>query len=130
MKKNTLIVLLFLSTITLYSQVDKLRATYELTYQIDSTNSSNLKTERMILDIDKSISSYESERKYLKDSILKSNNPHSVYGLSKSKFKYKIYKNKDTSYAKSPDLAEKFDKIISLNSVIMLTALKHIKNVV
>jgi len=97
MKKYTLIILLFLSTITLYSQVDKLRATYELTYQIDSTDSSNLKTERMILDIDKSISSYESERKYLKDSILKSNNPHSVYGLSKSKFKYKIYKDKNTN---------------------------------
>jgi GLPGLI family protein len=97
MKKYTLIILLFFSTITLYSQVDKLRATYELTYQIDSTDSSNLKTERMILDIDKSISSYESERKYLKDSILKSNNPHSVYGLSKSKFKYKIYKDKNTN---------------------------------
>lgn len=97
MKKNTLIVLLFLSTITLYSQVDKLRVTYELTYQIDSTDSSNLKTERMILDIDKSISSYESERKYLKDSLLKSNNPHLVYGLSKSKFKYKIYKDKNSN---------------------------------
>ncbi|MGV8945753.1 MAG: GLPGLI family protein [Lutibacter sp.] len=97
MKKYTLIAILFFSTITLYSQVDKLRVTYELTFQIDSTNTSNLETERMILNIDKSISSYQSERKYLKDSILKSNNPHSVYGLSKSQFKYEIYKNKNTN---------------------------------
>lgn len=53
---------------------NRFRVVYELTYQIDSTENTNLRTERMFLNTDELLSSYESETNYLKDSILKSNN--------------------------------------------------------
>lgn len=96
MKKHILIyIILFISFIT-NAQTDnkKLRIVYELTYQIDSTDNKNLRVERMLLSIDNYVSSYQSERIYLKDSILKSNNPQALFSISKSKFRYKIYKNR------------------------------------
>lgn len=95
--KTTALIILFFCTIILQSQTDQLRVIYELTFQIDSTDASSIQTEHMILNINNSISSYESERKYLKDSILASNNPNALFGLSKSKFKYKLYKNRNTN---------------------------------
>lgn len=99
MKKHILIyIILFISFIT-NAQTDnkKLRIVYELTYQIDSTDNKNLRVERMLLSIGDSVSSYQSERKHLKDSILKSNNSQALFSISKSKFRYKIYKHRNTN---------------------------------
>lgn len=68
------------------------RATYDLSYQIDSTNASSEQTERMYLDFSKNISVFQSFTMHMKDSILQSNIPHALFRIPKSDFLYKIYK--------------------------------------
>lgn len=89
--------LIFFTTIVLctnlYSQKSNYRITYELKFKIDSTNTTNIESEYMILDISNNLSYFQSENNFLKDSILASNNPNSLFGISKPKFNYIIHKN-------------------------------------
>lgn len=92
---NKFFTLLFVfSLLTAQKKDHTLKVIYDLTYQIDSLDNQNIRSERMFLFTNKKLSSYESEVHYLKDSILKSNNPQGLFGISKSKFRYKIFKNK------------------------------------
>lgn len=71
------------------------RATYDLSYQIDSTNVSSVQIERMILDFAEDVSVFKSYATHMKDSILQSNNPNALFGIPKSDFRYKIYKTNE-----------------------------------
>lgn len=87
-----LIAFLFIITpILMYGQ-NTYRATYVLTYQIDSTNTSSFQTERMFLDFAEDVSVFKSYATHMKDSILQSNNPNALFGIPKSDFRYKIFK--------------------------------------
>lgn len=83
----------------LYSQSGDYRVKYDLKYQIDSTNTANIQNEIMYLDIEKNGKSYfRPESIFLKDSILQSKNPQSLFSINKPKFNYCIVKNdKNTS---------------------------------
>jgi GLPGLI family protein len=48
----------------------------------------------MYLEVDDHISVFKSQTTHLKDSILSSNNPRALFGIQKSKFRYKIYKDR------------------------------------
>lgn len=89
--KKVIIFLVLLIPVLVYGQ-STYRVTYDLTYQIDSTNISSLQSEQMLLDFAEDISVFKSNTTHLKDSILKSNHPHSLFGVAKSDFLYKIYK--------------------------------------
>ncbi|GGX01161.1 hypothetical protein GCM10008086_32630 [Salegentibacter mishustinae] len=47
----------------------------------------------MFLEIDEGISVFKSQTVHLKDSILDSKSPQGIFGISKSKFNYKIFKD-------------------------------------
>lgn len=93
MKQYFINLLLFFLLIQFaYSQTNY-RVKYELNFQIDSTNSKSIQNEIMYLDIKKSKDSYfRPESIFLKDSILQSNNPQSLFSINKPKFNYTIEK--------------------------------------
>ena len=74
------------------------RATYDLSYQIDSTNASSEQTERMYLDFSKNISVFQSFTMHMKDSILQSNIPHALFRIPKSDFYIKYIKQMDSLF--------------------------------
>ncbi|WPY97673.1 GLPGLI family protein [Christiangramia sp. OXR-203] len=88
--------LFFFLPILLFSQQSNnpLRITYELSFQIDSLDQSSVDTEYMYLDVDDKVSVFRSQTTHLKDSILSSKNPRALFGIQKSKFRYKIYKDR------------------------------------
>ena len=95
MKKSIYTLFLFFP-ILLFSQQSNnpLRITYELSFQIDSLDQSSVDTEYMYLDVDDKVSVFRSQTTHLKDSILSSKNPRALFGIQKSKFRYKIYKDR------------------------------------
>jgi GLPGLI family protein len=95
-----IIALLAISLITTicFSQEHAIRVKYLLNFKIDSTNLENIDSEIMYLDILKTKSYFQSESTYLKDSILSSKNPQSLFGISKPKFVYNILKNGNEKY--------------------------------
>lgn len=89
--RNILFLLFFFASKLLNAQT-AYRVDYDLTYQMDSTDVSSIKTERMLLDFSEDISVFKSYTTHMKDSILQSKNPYALFGMPKSDFLYKIYK--------------------------------------
>lgn len=106
MKKIVYILLLLVSIKDVLAQKKTLDTVqyafvYELTYQVDSTDEFSTNAERMILSVGKSISKFESEGAYLRDSVrdhmsksAQSINLMKALGdIPKTNFKEKILKN-------------------------------------
>lgn len=78
---------------TIFSQ-NSYRIKYQLTFQIDSTDSKNIQEEIMYLDVSNKRESYfRPEAIFFKDSILQSKNPQALFNISKPKFNFCIIKS-------------------------------------
>ncbi|HAV55665.1 MAG TPA: GLPGLI family protein [Aequorivita sp.] len=85
--------LTFLLMQPIFSQTNY-RVKYDLKFQIDSTDTENIDSDIMYLDIIKNEKSYfRSKSMFLKDSILQSGNPQALFSVTKPKFKYCIKKH-------------------------------------
>lgn len=92
--KNILIIISLIFISKTYAQ-DAIRVKYLLEYKIDSTNLNIVDTEFFLLDIlnENKKSYFQSEANFLKDSILTSKNPHSLFQIKKPEFKFNILKD-------------------------------------
>ncbi|MFS4416494.1 GLPGLI family protein [Maribacter sp. 2307ULW6-5] len=91
-----LVFLTVLATQPILSQTNY-RIHYQLNFQIDSTNSKITDSDIMYLDVYGNQSSFfQSKSTFLKDSILRSKNPQSLFSITKPKFNYCIRKDYGT----------------------------------
>lgn len=109
--KKSILTVVFLSFFTnLFAQevekIDNLNylVTYSMLHQVDSEDSTNKKQEKMILLIGDTMSKYQSERNYLKDSISAHHfengtnlTPTDYESLPKTYQNYTIIKNRETA---------------------------------
>lgn len=76
------------------AQEKAIRIKYSLEFKIDSTDMGNVDSEIMYLDIlPKSRFHFQPESLFMKDSILGSQNPQTLFGIGKPKHKYHVLKN-------------------------------------
>lgn len=103
MIKTTLFILTFLMAINMYPQKKistdfKYKATYDLTYSLDSTDLDTKKSEDMILFLSDDISSYSSKAKLIGNSVVVRGNTLHTSKESLTDFQYIIIKNRKENY--------------------------------
>lgn len=103
MFKIILFPLTFLMSINMYPQKKistdfKYKATYDLTYSLDSTDLDTKKSEDMILFLGDDISSYSSKAKLFKNSVAVKGNTAQTSKESLTDFPYVIIKNPKENY--------------------------------